>query len=164
MHVFNENFIQILILLAISYTVIPLSNLYKQPYSIALVLVVIILGLTDVHFIEEAEIFITQSTVFQAITISLFLPILLGDSTLKLPFELLNQQRKPVLALAFLGTLLSFMIIGLSSYFFLGLPLVVAFTFAALMSATDPIRVLSIFKFLSLGVSKKPAITIEGNL
>ncbi|XQY93598.1 cation:proton antiporter [Metabacillus sp. HB246100] len=65
-----------------------------------------------------------------------------------------------MLALAFLGTLLSFMIIGLSSYFFLGLPLVVAFTFAALMSATNPISVLSIFK--SLGVSKKLAITIEG--
>ena len=42
----------------------------------------------------------------------------------------------------------------------IGLPLIVAFTFAALMSATDPISVLSIFK--SLGVSKKLAVTIEG--
>jgi monovalent cation:H+ antiporter, CPA1 family len=160
MHLFNEIFIQILILLAISITVIAISNLFNQPYSIALVLVGLILGLTDIPIIEEAEQFITQSHVFQAIIISLFLPILLGDATLKLEFSLLNQQRKPILALAFVGTLLSFILIGLGSYYLLGLPLVVAFTFASLMSATDPISVLSIFK--SLGVPKKLAITIEG--
>jgi CPA1 family monovalent cation:H+ antiporter len=42
----------------------------------------------------------------------------------------------------------------------LQLPLPVAFTFAALMSATDPISVLSIFK--SLGVTKKLTTLIEG--
>lgn len=160
MHLFDEVFIQILILLAISITVIALANLVKQPYSIALVLVGLLLGLTDIPIIEEAEQFITQSSVFQAIIISLFLPILLGDATLKLEFSVLNQQRKPILALAFIGTFLSFILIGFGSYYVIGLPLVVAFTFAALMSATDPISVLSIFK--SLGVSKKLAVTIEG--
>ncbi len=160
MHLFEDVFIQILILLAISISVIAISNLLKQPYSIALVLVGLLLGLTDVPIIEEAEQFITQSHVFQAIIISLFLPILLGDATLKLEFSVLNNQRKPILALAFVGTFLSFILIGFGSYYLIGLPLVVAFTFAALMSATDPISVLSIFK--SLGVPKKLAITIEG--
>lgn len=160
MHLFNEIFIQILILLAISIAVIAIAKLVKQPYSIALVLVGLILGLTDIPIIEEAEQFITQSNVFQAIIISLFLPILLGDATLKLEFSLINNQRKPILALAFAGTLLSFLLIGLGSYYIIGLPLVVAFTFAALMSATDPISVLSIFK--TLGVPKNLAITIEG--
>lgn len=160
MDLFNNIFILVLILLAISISVIALATLFKQPYSIALVLVGLLLGVTDIPIIEEAEQFITQSHVFQAIIISLFLPILLGDATLKLEFSLLNQQRKPILALAFIGTLLSFILIGLGSYFIIGLPLVVAFTFSALMSATDPISVLSIFK--SLGVSKKLAITIEG--
>ena len=58
------------------------------------------------------------------------------------------------------GTLLSFLIIGFSAHFFLGLPVTVAFTFAALMSATDPISVLSIFK--SAGVSQKLATIMEG--
>jgi monovalent cation:H+ antiporter, CPA1 family len=160
MHAFNEVFIQILILLAISITVISIAKLIKQPYSIALVLVGLLLGSTETPIIEEAEHFITQSHVFQAIIISLFLPILLGDATMKLPFSHLLEQKKPVLALALGGTLLSFIIIGLGAYSMLGLPLVVAFTFAALMSATDPISVLSIFK--TLGVPSRLSTVVEG--
>ncbi|MHA7582846.1 cation:proton antiporter [Paenibacillus vandeheii] len=157
---FNEVFVQLLILLAISIGVIALAKKVNQPYSIALVLVGLLLGLIHVPVLEEAETFITQSNVFQAIIISLFLPILLGDATLKLPFSHLRKQSKPVLALAFGGTLLSFLLIAMAMYRLMGLPLVVAFTFAALMSATDPISVISIFK--SLGVPKKIVTIIEG--
>ncbi|PJN54862.1 Na(+)/H(+) antiporter NhaH [Paenibacillus sp. GM2FR] len=65
-----------------------------------------------------------------------------------------------MLALAFGGTLLSFLLIALAMYGLMGLPLAVAFTFAALMSATDLISVISIFK--SLGVPKKIVTIIEG--
>jgi CPA1 family monovalent cation:H+ antiporter len=160
MHEFNEVFIQILLLLAISVTVIGISKLIKQPYSIALVLVGLFLGATEIPIIEAAEQFITQSNVFQAIIISLFLPILLGDATMKLPFSHLYERKKPILALALGGTLLSFVLIGFGAYSLMGLPLVVAFTFAALMSATDPISVLSIFK--TLGVPSRLSTTIEG--
>ncbi len=157
---FHEVFIQILVLLAISVTVIGIAKLIKQPYSIALVLVGVILGMTQIPMVEEAEQFITQSEVFHAIIISLFLPILLGDATLKMPFDHLYGMKKTVLSLAFLGTFISFVVIGFSTYFILGLPIVVGFTFAALMSATDPISVLSIFK--SLGVPQKYSTIMEG--
>ncbi|SFG28648.1 sodium/proton antiporter, CPA1 family [Halobacillus alkaliphilus] len=160
MHEFHDAFIQILILLAISVTVIGIAKLLKEPYSIALVLVGLVLGLTEFPIIEEAEFYITQSDVFQATVISLFLPILLGDATLKLPFHHLYQQKKPVIGLAFIGTFISWLVIGGGAYFLLDLPLAVAFTFAALMSATDPISVLSIFK--SLGVPEKLSTVMEG--
>lgn len=160
MHEFNETFIQLLVLLAVSIFVIGISKKLNQPYSIALVIVGLLLGVTHIPLLEEAEAFITQSHVFQAIIISLFLPILLGDATLKLPFSHLREQSKPVLALAFGGTLLSFLIIAFSVYYLLDLPLIVAFTFGALMSATDPISVISIFK--SLGVPKSVVTIIEG--
>lgn len=160
MHHFNEVFVQVLILLAISMGVIAIAKKVNQPYSIALVVVGLLLGLIHVPVLEEAETFITQSNVFQAIIISLFLPILLGDATLKLPFSHLREQSKPVIALAFGGTLLSFLLIALAMYGLMGLPLIVSFTFAALMSATDPISVISIFK--SLGVPKKIVTIIEG--
>lgn len=160
MHHFNEVFIQILILLAISIGVIGLTKLTNRPYSIALVLVGLFLGVTQIPVLEEAEQFITQSEVFQVIIISLFLPILLGDASLKLPFSHLSKEKKPVIALAIGGTFLSFLLVGLGSYYLLGLPIVVAFTFAALMSATDPISVISIFK--SLGVPKRLVTIIEG--
>ncbi|GGD24589.1 cation:proton antiporter [Pontibacillus salipaludis] len=160
MHGFHEVFMQILVLLAISITVIGIAKLIKEPYSIALVLVGVLLGVTEIPFIEEAESYITQSSVFQAIIISLFLPILLGDATLKMPFHHLYGMKKLVLSLAFLGTFISFVVIGFSVYFLLGLPIVVAFTFAALMSATDPISVISIFK--DLGVPEKMSTIMEG--
>ncbi|MFB4324570.1 cation:proton antiporter [Priestia sp. BR_2] len=160
MHHFNEVFVQLLILLGISMGVIAIAKKMNQPYSIALVIVGLLLGLVHIPVLDEAESFITQSNVFQATIISLFLPILLGDATLKLPFSQLRKQGKPVIALAFGGTLLSFLLIALAMYGFMGLPLIVAFTFAALMSATDPISVISIFK--SLGVPKKIVTIIEG--
>ncbi|WP_226578074.1 cation:proton antiporter [Halobacillus litoralis] len=160
MHGFHEVFIQILILLAISVTVIGIAKLLKEPDSIALVLVGLVLGMTELPVIEEAESYITQSEVFQATIISLFLPILLGDATLKLPFHHLFSQKKTVFGLAFGGTFISALGIGSAAYFFLDLPLAVAFTFAALMSATDPISVLSIFK--SLGVPQKMSTIMEG--
>lgn len=160
MHHFNEIFIQLLVLLAVSMVVIAIAKKINQPYSIALVIVGLVLGVTHIPVLEAAEQYITQSNVFQAVIISLFLPILLGDATLKLPFSHLREQMKPVLALAFGGTLLSFLIIGSAAYYLLDLPLVVAFTFAALMSATDPISVISIFK--SIGVPKKIVTIIEG--
>jgi CPA1 family monovalent cation:H+ antiporter len=159
-HEFNELFIQVLILLAISVAVTMLANYFKQTYSIALVVVGLIIGSLHLPLLDHAKEFITQSSVFQVMIISIFLPTLLGEATLKLPFSDLNENKKPIMSLAFVGTFLSFIIIGSSVYFLLGLPLVVAFTFAALMSATDPISVLSIFK--SLGVKKKLTTIIEG--
>ncbi|WP_168123326.1 sodium:proton antiporter [Paenibacillus sp. HB172176] len=160
MHLFNDTFIQLLVLLAISMFVIAIAKKVNQPYSIALVIVGLLLGITHIPFLEEAETYITQSHVFQAVIISLFLPILLGDATLKMPVKHLIEQRKPVLALAFGGTLLSFLFVGLIGHYVMDLPLIVAFTFAALMSATDPISVISIFK--SLGVPKQVVTIIEG--
>lgn len=160
MHEFNEIFIQILILLTISLTVIALTKLVNRPYSISLVLIGLILGLTEIPFLEEAERFIVQSEVFQIIIISLFLPILLGDASLKLSFSQLRREKGAVLALALGGTLLSFLLIGIGVNYLIGLSVVVAFTFASLMSATDPISVISIFK--TLGVPKKLVTIIEG--
>lgn len=162
MHEFDEVFVQILILLAIAISVVGIARKIKQPDTIALVLVGLILGTTSfpIPLINQAEAFITQSSVFQVIIISLFLPILLGDATLKLPFHDLYKHKNTVIGMALGGTFLSFIIIGFSGHLLLGLPIAVAFTFAALMSATDPISVLSIFK--SAGVSKKLSTIMEG--
>ncbi|PSL40582.1 sodium/proton antiporter (CPA1 family) [Planomicrobium soli] len=162
MHEFNDSFIQVLLLLAIAIAVVGVAKKLRQPDTIALVLVGLFLGIVTlpIPLIDQAEEFITQSNVFQAVIISLFLPILLGDATLKLPFRHLYKWKKTVLWMALGGTFLSFIIIGFSAHYLIGLPIAVAFTFAALMSATDPISVLSIFK--SAKVSEKLSTIMEG--
>lgn len=147
-----------LILIAAGITAI--AKKVKQPYPIALVIVGAIIGLLNIPLLEPLKMFITEGEIFNFVIITLFLPALLGEAALKLPSSHLKENKEPILALAFGGTLLSFLLIGFTAHYFLGLSLPAAFVFGALMSATDPVSVLSIFK--SVGVKKRLAVVIEG--
>lgn len=147
-----------LVLIAAGITAI--AKKLKQPYPIALVIVGALIGLLNIPLLEPLKMFITEGEIFNFVIITLFLPALLGEAALKLPFSHLKENKEPILALAFGGTLLSFLIIGFTAHYFLGLSLSAAFVFGALMSATDPVSVLSIFK--SVGVKKRLAVVIEG--
>ncbi|WP_018665086.1 cation:proton antiporter [Heyndrickxia acidiproducens] len=159
-HEFNNMMIQLVILLIVSVGVASIAYFRKKPYSIPLVFIGLVLGWFQVPFFEATKDFITNSEVFQIFVISIFLPALLGEAALKLPFSQLRENKTPILALAIGGTLITFLFVGLSSFYLLGLPVAVAFTFAALMSPTDPISVLQIFKPLHL--NKKISAIIEG--
>jgi monovalent cation:H+ antiporter, CPA1 family len=149
-----------LILVMIAAGITAIAKKFKQPYPIALVIVGTIIGLVNIPVLEPLKLFITEGEIFNFVIITLFLPALLGEAALKLPFSHLKDNKKPILALAFGGTLLSFMIIGFAAIWLLNFSIPAAFVFAALMSATDPVSVLSIFK--SVGVNKRLATVIEG--
>ncbi|WP_462412486.1 cation:proton antiporter [Neobacillus sp. Marseille-QA0830] len=132
----------------------------NRPYPIALVIVGAIIGAVPIPVLDPLKDFITEGEVFNFVIITLFLPALLGEAALKLPYTHLEENRGPILLLAFVGTLLSFLIVGLAMVWFLGFSAPTAFVFASLMSATDPVSVLSIFK--SVGVNRRLATVIEG--
>ncbi|MEH7083041.1 Na+/H+ antiporter [Neobacillus drentensis] len=149
-----------LTLVMIACGITAISKKLKQPYPISLVIVGAIIGLINIHALEPLKDFITEGEVFNFVIITLFLPALLGEAALKLPFSHLKENKGPILALAFGATLLSFLIVGFSAIWLLGFSIPTAFVFAALMSATDPVSVISIFK--SVGVNKRLATVIEG--
>jgi CPA1 family monovalent cation:H+ antiporter len=155
-HIFELTLI--LVMLAAGITAI--AKKLKRPYPIALVIVGTIIGLVNIPLLEPLKDFITEAEIFNFVIITMFLPALLGEAALKLPFSHLKENKKPIIALAFGGTLLSFILIGFSAIWLLHLSIPAAFVFAALMSATDPVSVLSIFK--SVGVKKRLATVIEG--
>lgn len=159
-HGFNYVMIQLMVLLTVSVAVAAYAYHKKIPYSIPLVIIGIVLGMINLPIIDESKDFITNSEVFQIFVLSIFLPALLGEATLKLPFHHLRENKAPILALAIGGTLITYIVIGFASYYLLGVSVIVAFTFAALMSPTDPISVLQIFK--PLGVHKKMNAIMEG--
>lgn len=159
-HVFNDIMIQLLVLLTVSVAVSAYAYHKKIPYSLPLVIIGLILGILQLPIVDESKNFITNSEVFQIFILSIFLPALLGEATLKLPYQHLKENKAPILALAIGGTLITYVVIGFASYYLLGVSIIVAFTFAALMSPTDPISVLQIFK--PLGVNKKMNAIIEG--
>ncbi|MEH7072765.1 cation:proton antiporter domain-containing protein [Neobacillus drentensis] len=149
-----------LTLVMIAAGITAISKKLKQPYPIALVIVGTVIGLVNIPLLEPLKDFITKGEVFNFVIITLFLPALLGEAALKLPFSYLKENKEPILVLAFGATLLSFLIVGLSAVWLLGFSISTAFVFAALMSATDPVSVISIFK--SVGVNKRLATVIEG--
>ncbi|MBN8209133.1 cation:proton antiporter [Bacillus sp. NTK071] len=149
-----------LILTMIAAGITAIAKKLKQPYPIALVIIGTLIGLLNIPVLEPLKMFITEGDIFNFVILTIFLPALLGEAALKLPFSHLNENKKPIIALAFGGTFLSFIVIGFSTHYLLGLSIPVAFVFAALMSATDPVSVLSIFK--SMGVNHKLSTVIEG--
>ncbi|WP_312024442.1 cation:proton antiporter domain-containing protein, partial [Peribacillus frigoritolerans] len=65
-----------------------------------------------------------------------------------------------MLLLSFVGTFLTFLNVSFLMYFLLNLSLQQALIFGALMAATDPVSVLSIFKAMDL--NKRLSIIVEG--
>jgi CPA1 family monovalent cation:H+ antiporter len=156
----SAQFELILLLLALAAAVTAIAKKINIPYPIVLVLVGVLLGVTDIGALEELKAFIVQDEVFHFAIIALFLPTLLGEATLKLPASHLQEAKRPILLLAILGTLLSYAVVGFLAYYWLDLPLEVAFVFGALMAATDPVSVISIFK--SMGVDHRLETIMEG--
>ncbi|PLS19189.1 sodium:proton antiporter [Bacillus sp. M6-12] len=149
-----------IILFAIAVGVAFIAEKVKQPYPTLLVIAGLVLGLLPIESLEEVKGFITNDKVFKDTIILLFLSALLGDASLKLPFHELKENKKPILLLAFIGTFLTFLLVSALTYFVLDLPLQHALIFGALMSATDPVSVLSIFK--SMGLNKRLSVIVEG--
>jgi monovalent cation:H+ antiporter, CPA1 family len=149
-----------LFLVMIAAGITAIAKKFKQPYPIALVIVGALIGLLNIPILEPLKLFITEGEIFNFVIITLFLPALLGEAAIKLPFSHLNNNKKPILSLAFGGTFISSLIIGFSTYYLFDFPIPAAFVFGALMSATDPVSVLSIFK--SVGVQQRLATVIEG--
>jgi Na+:H+ antiporter len=72
------------------------------------------------------------------ITLGIILPPLLFEGSLKLNLRELRENALPSL-LATAGVLVATLVAGFAAHWVLGLPLLVALAFGAIMAATDPI-------------------------
>lgn len=125
------------------------------PYTIAILLAgfgaQLGLGLTGVEF----DFSLSPDFIFFVL-----LPLLLFESASNVNSHQFKLQFRTITFLATFGLLLSVGIVGVLLAWLLELPLGVALLFGAIISATDPIAVLSIFK--SLGAPKRLAMLAEG--
>ncbi|MGP4079702.1 Na+/H+ antiporter [Pseudalkalibacillus sp. R45] len=156
----ETHFELILLLLAIAAGITAIAKKLNKPYPIALVIIGAIIGVLPYEGLEELKHFFAEDEIFRFAIISIFLPTLLGEATLNLPFAHLRENKMPILVLAVAGTLITFVTAGWMTAFFLGLSIQAALVFAALMAPTDPISVLSIFK--SMGVNHRLSTVMEG--
>lgn len=135
-----------------------ISQKIRLPYTILLVVTGIILGriaetwqplsiLTDFRLGPEVMLFV-------------FLPALIFESGYSIDTRQLHQDLPPILMLAIPGMLMSTFIVGFGIWWLLDIKLIVALVFGALISATDPVAVIALFK--ELGVPKRLYVLVEG--
>lgn len=88
------------------------------------------------------------------------LPLLLYESATHINIHQFKLQFRTITFMATFGLLISIAVVGGMVAVGLGLPLGVGLLFGAMISATDPIAVLALFK--TMGVPKRLALLIEG--
>ena len=89
-----------------------------------------------------------------------FIPTLIFESAFNLNARQVGRNILPILTLAVPGLLLSTAIIGFLMAVFSPFDLMVALLIGAILSATDPVAVISIFK--QLGVPERLTVLVEG--
>jgi len=153
--------IEFLLWLLIAASVIAvITSRFKIPYTVALVLggfAIDIFHLPIISALGQAE---GAHILTPEIILILFLPALLFESGININFQHLRENLFPIVLLAIAGVIAATVITAYAVHWVIGLPLISALLFGSLISATDPISVLALFK--DLGVSKRLAVLIEG--
>ena len=89
-----------------------------------------------------------------------FLPPLLFDAAFRLDVREARALLQPILVLAFPGTVVTALIVGVVVAIALGLPIPIGLLFGSVVAATDPVAVVGVFK--SLNAPRRVAAIAEG--
>ncbi|BCG62709.1 MAG: monovalent cation:H+ antiporter, CPA1 family [Methyloprofundus sp.] len=130
------------------------------PYTVLLV----ILGLLVNFFANDMPVLalhhFSQFHLTPELVLFIFLPALIFESALSLDARALLKNLAPILVLAIIGMLVSATLVGIGMWWSIQLQVVVALLFGSLISATDPVAVVALFK--ELGVAKRLSVLVEG--
>lgn len=123
----------------------------RMPYTLALVVVGLVIS--PMHFLPPVH-------VSPELILLIFLPALLFEAAWNLKLDHLRENLMPILVLAVVGVCLSVGIIGGLLHWGAGLSWNSALLFGAMISATDPVSVLALFK--QLGAPARLNTIVEG--
>jgi CPA1 family monovalent cation:H+ antiporter len=132
----------------------------RIPYTAALVLAGVLLSLIHLPNLSPLEPGNRPHWLTSEIILILFLPALVFEGSVKLKFRELVLDSFPLLLLANLGVVIAALVTGYLVHWSTTLPLLTALLFGAIISATDPISVLAIFR--DLRANRRLSMLIEG--
>lgn len=90
------------------------------------------------------------TAVFPALTLYVFLPTLIFEAAWQLDSRTMRQVWRPIAFLAFPGVIVTVAIVSALLHFVAGLPIEVSLLLGAVLSATDPVAVVAIFRNLPI--------------
>lgn len=147
----------IALLLAITAATEPLARRLNLPLSLLLVLVGAALGFAlgdGEHALNAALTLSSEAFLY------LFLPILLFETAIGIDVRRLLEEIGPILLLAVVAVLASTFVVGFSLAAISSHGLVACLLLAAIVSTTDPVAVVALFKDLS--VPHRLTLLVEG--
>ncbi len=128
------------------------------PYTVFLVILGLLFG-----SIARNSSHMDQLQTFQLtpeLVLFLFLPALIFESAFNLDARQLVKDLAPILSLAIPALLISTAIIGIGLWYLIDMDIFIALLFGALISATDPVAVVALFK--ELGAPQRLTVLVEG--
>jgi monovalent cation:H+ antiporter, CPA1 family len=138
-------------LLLVAAAVSIFVKLVRLPYAIALVIIGLLIGifhlLPTIHVTPEVILLV-------------FLPALLFEASWNLDLVLLRTYALPIGVLATVGVVITAGIIAGLSHWLVGVPIGVALIIGSVLSATDPVSVLAMFR--KLGLDPRLNMILEG--
>lgn len=132
-----------------------ITDKFKFPYTIALLIVGFGAQFLTHTFGWGAHLSLSPDIIFFVL-----LPVLLFEAAMHINLHQFRLQFKTISFLATFGLLVSVFVVGFLVAWLAGIPFGPAMLFGALISATDPIAVLSLFK--TLGAPKRLALLADG--
>lgn len=151
------------LLLGGAVLLLPLAQRLRFPFTVLLAVAGIVLGVVAQIVPQEGNVLIaavSSLSLTSEAVLFIFLPALVFESALSIDAKKLLSDIGPVLFLAVLGLLVSAFAVGLTLNAVTGSPMLVCLLIGAIVSATDPVAVVALFK--ELGAPKRLAILVEG--
>lgn len=145
-------------LLLLAAAVLSICNRWKLPFTVMLVLVGLALAFIGNHV--HALRALAEYNISPDVILFVFLPTLVFESAYNLEVRQLQKNILPVLVLAIPGLLLSTVIIGSIVAWLTPIPFPAALLLGSILSATDPVAVIALFK--QLGAPKRLTVLVEG--
>ncbi|HUK86391.1 MAG TPA: cation:proton antiporter [Terriglobales bacterium] len=148
----------IAILLGIGFLATRLAPLLRLPHSVFLVLLGIAAGFVLARTGHGVPDSVWNG--FPGIILYVLLPPLVFESAYHINFADLRRDLVPVTALAVAALAVSTGLIGLGLHALLAIPYPAGLLFGALISATDPVAVVALFK--EIGAPRRLSMLLEG--
>ncbi|NOQ14986.1 MAG: sodium:proton antiporter [Methyloprofundus sp.] len=155
-------YLSIFTLMFISLGINVLASKFRIPYTVLLVIAgSLLVPLSEIEFFS----FITSFQLTPELLFFVFLPVLIFESAYNIKVRNIRENKIAISLLAIVGLLVSTLFIGYIGFWgfqLLGfqIPLLVTLLFGAIISATDPVAVLALFK--EFGAPHRLTLIFEG--
>jgi CPA1 family monovalent cation:H+ antiporter len=158
--------LSLFVLIALSTVIFFTSRRFKLPYTVMLVLVgLLLVPIVNLPYFENIFGFLDDLVLTPELLFYIFLPVLIFESGFNMSIRKMLDSAWVISLMAVVSLIISTVTIALGLYYLLPLigfpiPFIIALLFGAIISPTDPVAVLSLFK--ECGVPRRLGMIFEG--